>query len=280
MTDGAVLAHDILILEDDAGAGAVIRTGVRAADQIDDLVRLDAARSRIDRIRSDAGQIVDLERGDRAVLLDADFRFDAMIARMNVGDEAFETVGDEFDRPLEEFRQRRRRHLVGIDVHLDAERAADVLGEDAHLVLFEIKMLGEQVLRHVRRLRALIDGEARFARIPVGDDGARLVGDAGVAAEHECRLDHGVGFGKTLVGFAGIEHALEGEIVAKLGMDHRRFGIERRFRVGDAGQHFVVHVDQRAGVLGFGAACARRRRRPPRPASRRARRRWRAAAPI
>ena len=160
MTDGAVLAHDILILEDDAGAGAVVRTGVRAADQIDDLVGLDAAGSRIDRIGTDAGQIVDLERGDRAVALDADLRLDAMIARMNVGDEAFETVGDEFDRPLEQFRQRRRRHLVGIDVHLDAERAADVLGEDAHLVLFEIEMLGEQVLRHVRRLRALIDGQA------------------------------------------------------------------------------------------------------------------------
>ena len=37
-------------------------------------------------------------------------------------------------------------------------------------------------------------------------------------------------------------------------MDHRRLGVERRFRVGDGGQRFVVHVDQRAGVFGFGAA--------------------------
>ena len=234
MADGAVLAHHILILEHDAGAGAVIRAGVRPAGEIDDLVGLDAAGARIDRIGSDAGQIVDLEGGDRAVALDADLGFDAMIARMNVGDEAFEAVGDEFDRPLEEFRQRRRRHLVGIDMHLDAERAADVLGDDAHLVLFERKMLGEQVLHHVRRLRALIDGQPRFARIPVGDDGARLVGDAGMAAEDKCRLDHGVGLGKALVRLAGVEHALESEIVAKLGMDDRRLGLERRFRVGDA----------------------------------------------
>ena len=254
MADGAVLAHDILILEHDAGAGAVIRTGVRAADEIDDLVGLDAAGSRIDRIRPDAGQIVDREGGDGAVALDADFRFDAMIARVDVGDEAFETVGDEFDRPLEQFRQRRRRHLVGIDMHLDAERAADVLGEDAHLAFFETKVLGEQVLRHVRRLRALIDRQPRFARIPVGDDGARLVGDAGMAAEDKCRLDHGVGFGKALVRLAGIEHALESEIVAKLGMDDRRLGVERRFRVGHAGQRFVIHFNQRASVFGFGAA--------------------------
>ena len=253
MTDGAVLAHHIFILEDDAGAGPVVRTGVRPADQIDDLVGLDAARSRIDRIGSDAGQIVDLECGDRAVAFDADFCFDAMIARMDVGDETFETVGDEFNRPLQEFRQRRRRHLVGIDMHLDAERAADVLRQDAHLIFFEIEMLGEQVLHHVRRLRALIDGEAPLARIPVGDDGARLVGDAGMAAEHECRLDHDVGGGKTLVRFAGIERPLKGEIVAKLGMDHRRFCVERRFRIGDARQNFVIHPDQGASVLRFGA---------------------------
>ena len=137
-------------------------------------------------------------------LLDADPRLDAMIAGVDVGDEALEAVGDEFDRPLQQLRQRHRRHLVGIDVHLDAERAADVLGEHAHLVLFEPEVLGEQVLHHVRRLRALIDGQALLARIPVGDDGARLVGDAGVAAEHERRLDDRIGFGKAFVGIAGV----------------------------------------------------------------------------
>ena len=204
MADGAVLAHDVLVLKHDAGAGAVVRAGVGAADQVHDLVRLDAAGARIDRIGADAGQIVDLERGDGAVVLDADLRLDAMIAGVNVGDEAFEAVGDEFDRPLQQLRQRDRRHLVGIDVHLDAERAADVLGEHAHLVLFEAEVLGEKILRHVRRLRALIDGQALLAGIPVGDDGARLVGDAGMAAEHECRLDDRIGLGKTLVGIAGI----------------------------------------------------------------------------
>ena len=236
MADGAVLAHDVLVLKHDAGAGAIVRAGVGPADQIDDLVGLDAAGARIDRIRADAGQIVDLERGDGAVVLHADLRLDAMIAGVDVGDEALEPVGDEFDRPPQQLRQRHRRHLVGIGVHLDAERAADVLGEHAHLMLFETEVLGEQVLHHVRRLRALIDGEALLARIPVGDDGARLVGDAGVAAEHEGRLDDRVGFGETFVGIAGDERALEGEIVAELGMDHRRRLVERGFRVGHGGQ--------------------------------------------
>ena len=61
-------------------------------------------------------------------LLDADLALDAMVAGMDVGDEAFEPVGDELDRPPQQFRQRHRRHLVGIGVHLDAEGAADILG--------------------------------------------------------------------------------------------------------------------------------------------------------
>ena len=138
-------------------------------------------------------------------------------------------------------------------MHLDAERAADVLRQHAHLLFLEPEVLGKKILRHVRRLRALIDRQALLARIPIGDDGARLVGHAGMAAEHEGGLHHRVGLGKTLVGIAGVERALESQIVAEFGMDHRRRRIERGFGVGDRGQHFVFNLDQRAGVLGLGA---------------------------
>ena len=176
-----------------------------------------------------------------------------MIAGVNVGDEALDAVGDEFHRPLEHFRQRHRRHLVGVSVHLDAERAADVLGDDAHLLVLQAEMLGEQVLHHVRRLRAVIDGHALLAFVPVGHHGARLGGDAGVAAEHEGGLHHRVGFGESLVGRADLQLAFEAEIVAERGVDHRRLGIERGFRIGDRGQGLVGHVDKLAGVLGLRA---------------------------
>ncbi len=124
---------------------------------------------------------------------------------------------------------------------------------DAHLMLLKRQMLGEQVLHHVRRLRALVDSEALFARIPVGHDGARLVADAGVAAEYECRLDHRVGVFKALVGIAGGERSLEAEIVADLRLDHRRRRIERGLGVGDRRKFLVSDLDQFAGVLGLGA---------------------------
>ena len=206
--------------------------------------------ARIDRVGADAGQVVDLEGGDGAVVLDADLGLDAVVARVDVGDEALDPVGDELHRPLEQLRQRHRRHLVGVGVHLDAERAADVLGEHAHLVMTESQMLGEQVLHHVRRLRALIDGQALLALVPVGDDRARLVGDAGVAADDEGGLHDGVGRGEGLVDLADVDLALEAEIVAERGMDHRRLGIERGFRIDDRRQFLVVDLDQLAGILG------------------------------
>ena len=253
MADRAVLAHHVLVLEHDARARPIVRAGVGPAHEVHHLVGLDARRARIDRIRPDAGQIIDREGRDRAVALHADLRGDAVIARMDVGDEAFEPVGDELHRAPQQLRQRHRRHLVRVGVHLDAERAADVLGDDAHLLLLQIEMLGEQVLHHVRRLRALVDGQALLAGIPVGDDCARLIGDAGMAAEVERSLDDLIGFREALVGIASHMRALEGEIVAELGMDHGRSGIERGLGVGDDRQLLVHDFDQLAGIFGLRA---------------------------
>ena len=117
-------------------------------------------------------------------------------------------------------------------------------------------MLGEEILHHVGRLRAVIGREARVAGVPVRHNGARLVGHARVATEHERRLHDRIGFCKTVVGLARSMHTLEREIVAELGMDDRRAGIERRLGVGHCLQLLVLDLDQLAGVLGF---CARAR---------------------
>ena len=117
-------------------------------------------------------------------------------------------------------------------------------------------MLGEQVLHHVRRLRALIDGHAPLAFIPVGDNCAWLVGHAGVAAETEGRLHHRVGFGESLVDRADVEFSFKTEIVSERLVDHRSFVIERGFRIGDDRQFLVTYLDQLAGIFRLGA-CAR-----------------------
>ena len=47
MTDRAILAHDIFVLEGDARAGAIVANRVGTADEVDDLVGLDRAGARI-----------------------------------------------------------------------------------------------------------------------------------------------------------------------------------------------------------------------------------------
>ena len=44
------------------------------------------------------------------------------------------------------------RHLVGVDVHLDAVAAADIGADHAHIALGQAQVLGEHALHHVRRL--------------------------------------------------------------------------------------------------------------------------------
>ena len=254
MADGAILAGDVLVLEHDAGARPIVRRVVGAADQVDDLVGLDGAGARIHRIRPDASEIVDLETGDGAVLVDADAALADVVAGVDVGVEALDPVGDELDRAPQQLGQRIGRHLVGVDVHLDTERAADVLAYHPHLRLFEAEMFCRDILHHMRRLGALIDRQALIARIPVGQHRARLQRHAGVAAENELGLNHFVGPGKGFVDLAGIEIALEGEIVAEVGMNDRRLGSQRRAHVCDRRQFIVVDHHLLGSVFGERAA--------------------------
>ncbi len=115
------------------------------------------------------------------------------------------------------------------------------------------KMLGEQVLHHVRSLSALVNGHSLIAFVPVGYDRARLVGDAGMAAEAECGFNNGVGFRECLVHRADIELALEAKIVTQRRMNHWCPGVQGGFRIGYRGQLFVADINEFTGILGLGA---------------------------
>ena len=112
-----------------------------------------------------------------------------MVARVDVREEGLVAVGRELHRAPEHERERAGGDLVAVSVDLDAEGAADVARDDPHAVLVEREPARDDPLHHVRRLAAVIHGDALFRRIVVGEDGARLHGDAGVAAEADRVLD-------------------------------------------------------------------------------------------
>ncbi len=235
--------------------GAIVRTIVRSAGEVDDLIGLDAGGARIDRVGADAGEIVDFESSDDAFLGDADLAFDAVIAGMNVGDEAFDAVGDELDRPLEQLGQRHRRHLVGISVHLDAERAADILGQHVHLSGGEAEIAWKTgsascaapacLDRPSRRCSPSFQS-ATMARASVVTPVWRPQTKVASTMASEPA--------KALSTSPTSSLRSKREIVAEAFVDHRRCGRRARFPASvTAGSSSYDDVDQFAGVLGLGA---------------------------
>ena len=240
MADAAILAGDVLVGEHHVHLRAVLLVLIRAAGEVDHLVAFDAAGARIDRIGADGGEVPQVEREDLALFGARHAHARLVFARMDVGEEGLEPVGDELDRPAQHHRNRRGCHLVRVDVHLDAERPADVLADHAHVGLGNVEVARENVLHHVRRLGRLVHRQRVFRRVIVGEDRTAFQRDAGVAAEGVGLLDHQVGLRERLVDRVGAEVPPEADVIAKLRMDDVLAG-ER-----------LLHVDHHRKLLPFG----------------------------
>ena len=158
--------------------------------------------------------------------------------------------------------------------------AADVLADHADLRFLQPQMQRGDILHHVRRLGALVDGQPRLGGIPVGDHRARLQGHAGVAAEHEIRLDDLIATRRTPCRRRRHRAGARTQIVAERGMNDGGLRIERGAHVDHRLEFLVVDHDGFRRVFRRGPAGGDDGRRPLRPASRHGRWRWRAAAPI
>ncbi len=112
-------------------------------------------------------------------------------------------------------------------MHLDTEGASDILTDHPNLRLLKAQMKCSEILHHVWRLSALIDGKPRFGDIPVRHDRARLQRHAGVPSKDEIRFHDFVGTGKSRIDRARIQGAFKGEVVAERGMNDGRLWIKR-----------------------------------------------------
>jgi hypothetical protein len=255
MADGPVLASHVLVREHGVHAGAILLVLVRPAGQVHDLVAFDAARARIDGVRTDRSEIVQVEGEDFAVLGAGEPQCRLVLARMDVGHERFQPVGDEFHRAPQHDRQRRGRHLVGIDVDLDAVGSAHVPRDYPHVAFGDLEVPREDVLHHVRRLRRVIHGERALRRVVVREDGAGLQRHSGVASELVSLFDHEGGALEGSVDFSGVEFALEADVVAEIGVNYPATG-EGVLHFHDGRQLLPSGLDVLRGVFrlraGFG----------------------------
>ena len=206
------------------------------------------------RVAAEIGVCPDPQAEDPAVGVGRQLRLGDMVAAMGVGHEALGPLGGPLDRPSELHRGVGAGHLLGIDVDLRAEAAADIRGDHAQLVLRRQGDEGRHHQpRHMRVLAGGVQGVLVHARVVVAQGGPRLhrVGGQPVVDDVERRHMGGVGergLGLVLVA----EGPEEGRVVRRLVMELRRV-VSRGIGRADHMRQLVISDLQPLGrVLGLG----------------------------
>ena len=68
------------------------------------------------------------------ILVERQLGMDVLLAALRVGEEGFLPVAGPFHRPADQLRRPRHQRMLGKVEALHAEAAADIVGDDAHLV--------------------------------------------------------------------------------------------------------------------------------------------------
>ena len=214
------------------------------------------------RARRDAGDVgaevtvaAQAHREEFAVLVERKLGVDVLRTALTVGQEAGGAFVDPLHRTTEHFRGIQDAHVFGIVDVLHPERAADIGGEDAHLLVRQLHILGEvgaiardALGRHLDRvvIGGLVVGRQTDARLH------RHHGDAGVGdvefRDMRRALEGGIDRSRIT------EVIVQRHVVRDVVVELRRAGLRRFRSVGDGGQFVDVEHDGFGGV-----ACLRQR---------------------
>ena len=201
-----------------------------------------------------------------------------LLPRVRGGQQVLAARLDPLDGHAEPSRQQRQHQLLGIDLLLDAEPAADVGRDHAHPVLGESEDVAEDVPERVRPLRRRPERELTGPGVPVRDDPPRLERHPGVAVNVVAPSRDDLRCPKCSVDVADLHGEGGGQVVAQGLVQHRgarrrgprgvRDGIERLVfdrhgggavlgrvpALGDDQRHRLPHIPDgggRQGLLGL-----------------------------
>ena len=187
---------------------------------------------------------------DLAVRLVGDLQVVVVLARVDGRQQVLAAVLDPLHRPARQLRQHAARDLLGEQVPLDAEAAADVGRDDADAVLRHLQRVGEARAHEVRDLRRRPDRQLVVGRVVLRDAPAVLERDARAPVRDQVEVEHAVRLVEHPVGLADLEVALDEEVVLPAVVQADR---ARADRGADRVQHLerrVLDRDQVDGVLG------------------------------
>jgi hypothetical protein len=172
-----------------------------------------------------------------------------VIAALRVGDEIIRgALAGPFHRAVERSRREQHERMLGIEEYLHPEAATHIGGHNAESVLGKLEdVLGELLLQEVRSLRGRLQREA--LTVPFAKGRARLqrINNDAVVDDplfHDpCRLFE-CGVGLSTIAFL----PAEANIARRLRPDLRHVRGDRRGRIDDHRQVFVVYVNELGGI--------------------------------
>ncbi len=119
----------------------------------------DRTGERVARVGAEVQLHVHADAEQHAVVGDRGLDVGALLACLAADGEVLEAVLDPLHRPAEVDRGRDHRDLVALHAVLQAEPAADVVGEHADVLHRDVDLRRQKQPQHVRRLRRRVDRE-------------------------------------------------------------------------------------------------------------------------
>ncbi len=225
----------------------------------------DAGRDEL-HVRAHRGEQPDPDRRDLALGRGGELDLLDHVAAVDRREVALRALLDPLHGPAELPREREAERLLGVDVELRAEAAADVGGDDPQLRLRDARDERQGRAQDVRDLRRRPEREvARRRRLHEHAAGLDRVRDQPLLA---VALAHGDGrLGEQPVDLAGLHRPRVRDVRAELVVQDRGAVLRRLDHVRDGRQRLVFDLDELGGVLRQSTRSSRARPRRRRPRS-------------
>ena len=205
-------------------------------------------------VGADAGQHVQAQAEDPAIRIQSERDLAHVVAAVLVGQHRLGALAAPLHRPAQLLRGPEHQPVVDILPALDAEPAADILHQHAHLALgYPEDVVGEHVAHAVRVVHVGVERVAILARV-IGPDRAARLHVLRVHAGDDVATPHDIGRGsegrvgcRAVTPFGGV-----GDVVGVLVPHQRRVGACSGADVGDGRQCLVRDLHELCRVLRLG----------------------------
>ena len=200
-------------------------------------------------VGAEVGHRIHAQREHAPLCIERQFQRGVLVACLRVRYEGLAALGTPLHWPTQLARGQGTQNLLGIEIELRPEAAADIARDDVKVFSRQRERLRQQTAQHVYALARGIHGKARAERIEHGIDGARLHRTANQTLVVRGQTDHVLGTAKQRCGarcITGlpIKRAIAGDVSAQLG----RARSQRRPSIADCGQGLVADHHPLAGI--------------------------------